>query len=241
MTKLTPEGILAELEQVIRLMPPRETMHHEDADNIEWEGRACAIVEIWGNLNLGNLNALLDWRRAMEVLHVPVRTHGADPALTIIKILFQVQNNLRMQTVGPVSVTVALGQIHQYFDEVRKIIEQATSNILFVDPYLNADFVTRYLPHVKQGVAVRLLSLKNVAAVKPAAELFAKEHKLSIEVRTGQEMHDRWLFIDGKRCFQSGASFKDGAVYASTTFIENVDSFAVLQSQYETLWAKGTI
>lgn len=216
-------------------------MHHEDANNIEWEGRACAIVEAWGNLSAGSMIAILDWRRAMDALHVPVRAHLADPALTIIKILFQVQNSLRMQTVGPISATVGLGQVHQYFDEVRKIIEQATSDVLFVDPYLNADFVTRYLPHIKQGVATRLLGQKNVAAVKSAADLFAKEYNLSIEVRAGQALHDRWLFIDGKRCFQSGASFKDGGVNASTTLIENVDSFAGLQSQFEELWAKGTI
>jgi hypothetical protein len=241
MKSLTLDDIRTELEQVIRCMPPKASMHHGTPENLEWLGRAGAIINVWGHSSANGVMALANWNLAVETIHAPARNHGTPPTLTIIRILFQAQNDLRVQTVGPVSVTVGQGQVFQYFDEVRKIIEQATTDILFVDPYLNADFISRYLPHVKKGVAVRLLCVKYVAAVKSAAELFARQNDTSIEVRAGQAIHDRWFFIDGRRCFQSGASFKDGGVNAATTLIENVDSFVGLRAQFEERWQTATI
>ena len=46
----------------------------------------------------------------------------------------------------PLSVVVQKGQVFDYYDEVRKVIEPARTDVFFVDPYLAADFVSRYLP-----------------------------------------------------------------------------------------------
>ena len=67
-----------------------------------------------------------------------------------------------MRTTGPLSVAANRGQPFNYFDEVRKLIAAAQTDILFVDPYLDADFVSRYLPHVRVGVTIRLLISKNL-------------------------------------------------------------------------------
>ena len=42
--------------------------------------------------------------------------------------------------------------------ELRKIIESARDDALFVAPYLDADFITQYMPSVAKGVTVRLLA-----------------------------------------------------------------------------------
>ena len=67
-----------------------------------------------------------------------------------------------MKTVGPVSTAIGAGGVYDYFDEVRKFIESASVDLLFVDPYLDAEFVSRYLPHVETGVAIHLLTSKGV-------------------------------------------------------------------------------
>ena len=58
-----------------------------------------------------------------------------------LALLHEARHDLRMETVGPVSVPLAHGQVFDYFDEVRKVIEMAKQDLLFVDPYLDAEFV----------------------------------------------------------------------------------------------------
>ena len=113
--------------------------------------------------------------------------------------------------VGPLSVVVDKGQVFEYFDEQRKVIEPARKELFFVDPYLDAEFVTRYLPHVAAGTGVRLLvGSKRTATLLPAVDLFAKQSSLGISVRSSNAFHDRHLFVDQPECYVSGASFKDG-------------------------------
>ena len=63
-----------------------------------------------------------------------------------------------MKTVGPLNVAVEKGRLFDYFEELKDIIKQATADVMFVDPYLDDQFISRYLPHVKPGVTIRLLT-----------------------------------------------------------------------------------
>ena len=63
-------------------------------------------------------------------------------------LLHQARHDLRMKTVGPLSVQIPDGKPFDYFDEIRKITQMASSDLLFVDPYLDAEFVSRYLPQI---------------------------------------------------------------------------------------------
>ena len=79
-----------------------------------------------------------------------------------------------MVTLGPVNTAVGHGSVFDYFDEIRKQIEITKTDLLFVDPYLDAEFVARYLPHVPVGVAIRLLAREKIPTLVPAAKLFAQ-------------------------------------------------------------------
>src|ERR1700726_774576 len=74
------------------------------------------------------------------------RIHGvagsdASVALSgLTTLLHRARHDLRMQTQGPVNVAVAHGMVFDYFDGIRRIIELAKEELLFVDPYLNAEF-----------------------------------------------------------------------------------------------------
>ena len=135
-------------------------------------------------------------------------------------------------------MNVAIGSVEpfEYFDELRKIIETARQDVFFVDPFLDSDFVSRYLRHVVAGVTIRLLTRKHLGTLIPAVELFASQTGLRIEVRSINGLHDRHLFIDRKECHQSRASFKDGAMKAPTTLTQIVDAFAAVFKTYEDMW-----
>jgi hypothetical protein len=142
-----------------------------------------------------------------------------------------------METVGPLSVAVAHGHIFDYFDELRRVIEGAKQDLLFVDPYLDSEFVSRYLTHVSKGVTIRLLAREKLSTLLPAVDLFAKQSQSTIQVRSAPHFHDRYVFVDSNECYQSGASFKDGAKSAPTTLTQITDAFRAMLQTYEGLWS----
>jgi len=60
-------------------------------------------------------------------------------------------------------------------------------------------------------------------------------------VRSTDKIHDRYVFVDNAECFQSGASFKEGAGKAGTTLTQITDAFPAMLETYEDLWAAGKV
>lgn len=78
-----------------------------------------------------------------------------------------------------------------YFDEIRKLVELATTDLFFIDPYLDADFVSRYLPHVRDGIQIRLLAREKIPTLIPAVKVFAQQYpQRPIQVRSAANFHD---------------------------------------------------
>jgi hypothetical protein len=125
-------------------------------------------------------------------------------------------------------------------NELHRGVELATSDVFFVDPYLDAEFVGTYLPHISKGVGVRLLAREQIATLKPSVEMYCKQTRATVEVRSAKNFHDRFVFVDRTAGFHSGASFKDGAKRAPTTISEISDAVAALLNTYETIWAGAT-
>jgi hypothetical protein len=92
----------------------------------------------------------------------------------LLALLHQAQSDLRLETLGPANIAVPHKMVFEYFEEIRKIIELARQDLLFVDPYLDAEFVARYLPNVAAGVTIRLLAREKLATLLPAVDAFAR-------------------------------------------------------------------
>jgi len=91
------------------------------------------------------------------------------------------------------SVNVAMGHGRvslTIFDEIRKIIESAKQDLFFIDPYLDAEFVSRYLPHVSAGVSVRLLARKQLTTLLPAVEQYALQSGATVNCAVSD-----WIFM----------------------------------------------
>jgi hypothetical protein len=151
------------------------------------------------------------------------------------------RSDLLMKTRGPLSTVIGKGMVFDYFDELRKIIERARQDLFFVDPYLDVDFVSRYLQHVHQPTQIRLLARDKLPALMTAVRMLAQQAKLVIEVRSAPSFHDRYVFVDKAACYQSGASFKDGGRTAPTTLTQITDAFPAMLQTYETIWSAGKV
>ena len=233
------EELLAEVEDLLSTTPPQSTFTEQEdgGESDQWLGRTAAVLSKW------DLPKSLKVQSYIADLHGQFRMLDPDRAGRayhgLRTVLFEAQHDLRMKTVGPLSVAIDAKKPFVYFDEIRKIIGQAREDILFVDPYLDADFVSRYLTQVEDGVMVRLLtSEKQLSSLLPAVEMFKlEESKRQVQVRSvSSGLHDRFVFVDTTRCYQSGASFKDGAKNSVTTLTQITDIFEVMQRSYEGMW-----
>jgi hypothetical protein len=226
------EQLLAEVEDVLRNAPMLSAFAQDSGgdEHLAWLGRAAAAIERWNYSKMPTV--------AMALSQVP--SDYLDPCsktLSTIKILLQqARADLRLE-VGQLSVLVDQGQVFDYFDELRKVIETARSEIFFVDAYLDTEFVSRYLPHAPSGVGVRLLGgPKRMPTLLSAVDLFARQHAIAISVRSSDNLHDRFLFVDGTACYLSGASFKDGAKNAPAVLTQITDAFQSMWDTYDNLW-----
>lgn len=108
--------------------------------------------------------------------------------------------------------------------------------------YLDAEFVSRYLPHVAEGVSIRLLGgPKKRATLLPAVDSFAQQAGRPVAVRVAGGLHDRYLFIDEAVCYLSGASFKDGARNAPAVLTQITDAFDAMWDTYQRRWNDSTL
>lgn len=232
---LKNEDLLIEIEDLLRNIPEIKTISHSLDENYSWFGRISAVIEAWNIVKTVPLNS------AIKEIYHPTTLSSSYAVGRIKTLLHEARHDLRMKTVGPVSVALEKGMVFDYFDEIRKVISLASSDILFVDPYLEAEFVSRYLSFCPQGVTIRLLTEKKLNLLLPAVAAFNLQNNGSIKVRSSKGLHDRHIIIDGKSCYQSGASFKDGAKTAPTTLTQISDAFIAVSSTYENLWTNAKL
>jgi len=235
MLKVDSVLLLAEIEDVIRTAPPQLTMHQVESEVLAWLGRASSLIRRWNPMK----GVMFD--SDVRQLHAGRHFNPATSVAGILTALHEARHDLRFSEVGPLSVSVSRGNVFDYFDEVRKIIGSAQKEIFFIDPFLDSEFVSRFLSLVPAEICVRLLCKKGISALLPAVNLMREQNKITVELRGNSSLHDRYLFVDRKTGFQSGASFKDGARFAPTTLTEITDAFNPVLSIYEKLWLEGTV
>ena len=86
---------MAEVEDVLRTVPPMDTIKHPLEQNHAWFGRAGAIVDMWNPIQGGVFRAHLD---RFYSAGIPKEYYPAFNQLMIV--LYQAWNDLRMKQVG---------------------------------------------------------------------------------------------------------------------------------------------
>ena len=231
----TSEQLLIEVDDLLRTMPVLSAIRDESPGNSAWLGRASAVLTYW------SLPRSVTCASYVRDLQASRTVDPGPPYRGLAALLHEAQHALRLSTGGPLTVAIAAGKPFQYFDEIRQIVEGARVEVFFVDPYLDGEFVSRYLPNVAQGVLIRLLAREKLATLLPAVQLYRQQAATNIEVRSVGGFHDRYLFVDRSACYHSGASFKDGAKTAPTTLTQVADAFAPVLAMYEQLWSKAQV
>lgn len=227
MPSLSPEQLLGLFDDLLRTMPNTST---SEAERFAWSGKALALLKLW------DPSKAIIFDLAMNDFNSTMVKDTISGHRKILLAVQEARSDLTLKTLGPTSTAINQGKVFDYFDEIRKIIELAKTDIFFVDPYLNADFVSRFLPYINKGTRIRLLTHKYLDTLLPAVDAFKQQNGSIIEVRRTKTFHDRYIFVDEQACYQSGTSLKDGTQNAPTVITQIVDAFPAMQSTYESMW-----
>jgi hypothetical protein len=76
---------------------------------------------------------------------------------TVRRLLQAAHWRLHQATNCPTTLAVGTGMVFDYFNGVADIIKAARTDVLFLDPYLDDEFIRRFLPSIDPSVPVRLL------------------------------------------------------------------------------------
>ena len=134
------------------------------------------------------------------------------------------------------SVILEAGSPFTAYCRLRELCEvDATSSIIWLDPYLDSSLFHRYLQHVRTTAAITIVTCEPHAKAPPRdhqrwatfldiSRLFSRERSSTIyRLIVQPSLHDRWLVLDDKRIFSLGGSVKDAAAKDNFT-ISTVDA-----------------
>ncbi len=233
--------LLAALDELVRTMPTDEPPWPPKPEFHAWVGDARALIGNWDSSQDVGFATLCDrlFERTRDAAGSRLEAHNA--LAKIMNLIQTARSELRFMTGGRVSATFDAGQQFDFYDELRKVIETAQNDVLFVDRYMGADFVTQYLPHCRPNVVVRLLTRDKLAPLLASVNAYSAQYGAKIEVRTSQGFHGRFMCIDNMRCFIADASFKDAAHNAPAALIELTDISRTAMGQYEAMWQTGVV
>ncbi len=115
---------------------------------------------------------------------------------------------LRWKLPDPNQVFLPAGSAHDAYVEVRRLCSAATHSITIVDSYVD-DTLWPLLKNLPPTTAIRILTTQMKSDFALEGRKFVAQHGNTVEVRTTRSYHDRFILLDGTRCWHLGASIKD--------------------------------
>lgn len=98
------------------------------------------------------------------------------------------------------------------FGDSRKywaLMGMVSRELVLVDAYLSPDFLNQVLRAIPQTASVRVLIGPKAKARYRQLSGSLPASRQAVEVRCSENLHDRFIIVDGTECFHFGYSFKD--------------------------------
>jgi hypothetical protein len=157
-----------------------------------------------------------------------------------VAVLQSAVDQLRWKLPKPDQVFLPAGSQHDAYVEIRGIVVGGVGDLMIIDPYLDQT-LWPLLTNVPKTVRIRILgqTLKGDFALE--ARRFATQHGAAVEIRRTANYHDRFIVVDGTRCWHLGASIKDAgskACLISEVVRPEVVKFIISDAESE--WSRST-
>lgn len=235
----SPEQLSALLEAVIRGAPAFEYQQPLTETERRWLGRAEAIVEA-----SGSMPALVEFRVARQNLGTIY--HSRDALLLPLETAYG-----RVELHAPVAARGAFipaGDTWNGYAALVKLIQNECDDLLVVDPYINSDLFTEFLPHSMARTGVRCLTMRRsenhpglvAAASKWATDAFGKSKPVEVRYAPKGSLHDRLIIIDKRETWLISQTFKDIAKRSPASVSRaEADVCEMKAAHYDALWVQS--
>lgn len=237
---LEPEAFYMQVKQLILKMPNWDSDYDPLPESALWLGRMFEMVK-----QTKNPSDIASFSGSSEGM---VGILGYDNIRKIQMISYRVLAYAEAR--APKSAqgaVIPIGAAYDALKAIGAILAEAKSDILVVDPYMDASILKNYVALVITGVPVRLLcdSFYTKAPALPALQAALSAWKTQygpagLETRaTGPRvLHDRLIIIDGNGVWLLSQSLKDLANRSPASVMPADQEIADWKSQfYATTWA----
>ena len=138
------------LIESVRSMPAAESIRAPTLENHDWVGRARVLIATWDDSKDKSFGEYSDSLFVRSNEGFRDRNTASSSLAKMMNMIQEARNELRLMTGGRISGAFDAGQPFEIYDELRMVIETAQREVLFVDRWMGADFVTKFMPHVRQ-------------------------------------------------------------------------------------------
>jgi hypothetical protein len=129
----------------------------------------------------------------------------------------------------------APGTQHDGFVAIRELVSTAKKMIFIADNFVDKT-LWPLLANFPPGSKISILTKKHPPDFRTEANAFAKQYGIEVEVRTTENIHDRFIVCDGQ-CWHLGASIKDfGMRAALISEVASQEISAAVCIQLEKIW-----
>lgn len=148
---------------------------------------------------------------------------------------------LRWQLPDPTQVFLPAGSTHDAYVEIRKVCSAAVQSITIVDSYVD-DTLWPLLKNLVPTIQIRILTMQMKGDFVLEGKAFVAQHNNKVEIRTTKSYHDRFILLDGNKCWHLGASIKDAGNKAfAMSEISSPNLVAAVLADVSTTWGSASV
>lgn len=203
-----------------------------------WLGRASVLVAEVGNMT------------DVAIINVAVSNFYSDEhrnAQTIISVVHRALARAELNAPATMQGSfIAAGNTVDAFAAFGKAVSPAKTDVLIVDPYMDAVALTDFAVLVPDGVPIRLLADKHdhKPTLEPAVRRWPTQFNtrpLEARLSPPRSLHDRLILVDGKDVWNLSQSLNAIANRAHASISRfDADTAAMKLAAYEELWQSAT-
>jgi hypothetical protein len=241
-TSLDWEMLYLQLGQLVASLPELRGPGILPTETLQWLARADLLIS-----QACDLADQSEFRAAASMLHrVPDMRNG--PAGTIEMLAHRALAQAKAR--APVAIRgtfIPVGGTSYAFAVIAKVLGTATTDLLVVDPYMDARALMDCIPAAPAGIPVRLLADRRRVkpSLRPAVQRWLAQYgaQRPIEARLAAPwtLHDRLIVVDGRTAWVLTQSLSAFAARAPGQIEKtNPDAAALKIPAYESIWNSAT-
>jgi hypothetical protein len=212
---IDPESLYLQLRQLVEEMPDLEEEDPISPRTHRWLATASVLVAQAADIggDLGDIDAI-SFKTLSGNLRGVLRDDSAHGITVIVH-----RALARAETAAPAAYRgkfIPVGAEFTSLQVIGKVLSEATSEVLFIDPYMNASVLTDFAPMVPAQARVHVLC--DPAKTKPDdllpaarrwADQFGADRPLEVRMSVLKALHDRFIIIDRTSVWTVTQSLKD--------------------------------